>query len=147
MIDKIKEDSLKKELEKLFEGHEQALLFVRMYANYCELIDDMVDEQKSIESVHKVTQYAAVLFNCDYWKKWGHALYLVDRINHHTYFDAVEWEKSDEEWKRRDARVLSHCGYNMLFAVILIEFNEAILDKISLRFRTHAHENHIKDKI
>jgi hypothetical protein len=59
----------------------------------------------------------------------------------------VEWELSEIEWKRRDARALNHCAYNMLFAVIILECGDAALRKISVRFREHAHERHINDPI
>lgn len=135
------------ELAEMFNGREDAVNFVVAYGNYIEIIDDLVDEVKDKDRVRKVGEQAALVFNLPYWKKWGHALYYVERIIHNTYFDSVCWEESEEEWKRRDAKCLSHCGYNMLFAIILVEFGEKKLQELSLRFREHAHKRHINDPI
>lgn len=135
------------ELVNLFIDRPEAHEFVLHYGEYIENIDDLVDEPKDVERVKKVTEQAARLFNSPYWKKWGDKLYLLERITHLTYFDSVCWESADEEWKRWDAKCLSHCGYNMLFAIILIEFGEDKLRSISLRFREHAHLRHINDPI
>lgn len=131
----------------MFEGHNEASEFILLYGAYIEPIDDLVDEEKDVKNVRLVGELAARLFNCTYWKKWGNCLYLVERLIHNTYFDSVVWESADEEWKRRDAKCLSHAGYNMLFAVVLLEFGEDALKGLSLRFREHAHKRHLGDKI
>ncbi len=139
------EASLRQELLRLLSDRPKALEFLGFYIDYCHMIDDLVDEEKNIELVRQTSKQAAIVFNCDYWKQYSANLYLVDRITHNTYFDSVTWEKSDEEWKRRDARALNHCGYNMMFAIILIEFGEKKLQEISIKYREFAHYKQMKD--
>ena len=139
------EAALKGELFELLKERKDALDFLKYYIDYCHMIDDLVDEDKNIELVRQTSKQAAIVFNCPYWKQWGANLYLVDRITHNTYFDSVVWEKSEEEWKRRDARALNHCAYNMLFAIILIEFGEAKLQEISGKYREFAHAKQLKE--
>ena len=135
------------EIVELFAERTEAYEFLRLYGEYGEMIDDIVDEEKNLDTIEKAARLVNAVNNCSYWRKYQHSLMLVERLVHNTYFDSVKWEKSNSEWKRRDAKCLSHCGYNMLFAVILIEFGEETLSKFSLRFRTHAHLRHIHDPI
>lgn len=141
------EVSLLEELKELFKDRPLAFSFLCFYLDYVHMVDDLVDEPKNTELIRQCSKQAAVVFNCDYWKQHSNALYLIDRITHNTYFDAVIWEHAEEEWKRRDARALNHCGYNMLFAVILIEFGEQKLQDVSLKFREYSHLKHLGDPI
>lgn len=141
------ESSLNEELKILFKDKIQAFSFLCFYLDYVHMVDDLVDEVKNVELIRQCSKQAAIVFNCDYWINHQRELYLVDRITHNTYFDAVKWEHSEEEWKRRDARALNHCGYNMLFAVILIEFGEQKLQDVSIKFREFSHAKHLGDKI
>lgn len=121
--------------------------FVNAYVQYIEVVDDLVDEEKDTANVRKCVEMSAKVFNCNYWKQYGANLILLDRVIARTYFDSAVWEKSSEEWKRRDAKCLSHSGYLMLFAVIIIEFGEDKLNEFSLEIREYAHMKHINDKI
>ena len=135
------------ELTELFKDRPKAYEFLKLYGEHGELVDDLVDEIVTPELVEKESRLAHAVSNCEYWRTWQRELYLVSRLVHNQFFDSVKWESAQEEWKRRDAKALSHCGYNMLFSVILIEFGEETLMKFSLRFREHAHLRHINDKI
>jgi len=145
--DNFKDKNLLTELTELFKDRTEAYEFLVLYGEYGELVDDLVDEVVLPEMVEKTARLVHAVNNHTYWIKWKHVLHIVERLIHNTYFDSVKWESANEEWKRRDAKVLSHCGYNMLFAVILIEFGEETLAKYSLRFREHAHLKHINDPI
>ena len=136
-----------RDLELLFSEKPEALIFLRDYVTYCHLVDDMVDETKDIDRIRRCTTYATCLYSSDYWARNRQTLYAVDRITHNQYFDAVTWEHSEEEWKRRDARALNHCGYNMLFAVILLEFGEDAMNQWSIKYREYSHLKHKDDKI
>jgi hypothetical protein len=142
-----KDKELLATLCELFNGKDEAMEFIVHYGQYIETVDDMIDEPFTEDRVRLLTAQAATVFNLAYWKKWSYALYAVERLIHNTYFDSVKWQKAEEEWKRRDAKCMSHAGYNMLFAIILLEFGEAKLEELSLRFRHHAHERHLEDKI
>ena len=145
--DNFKDKELLKELAILFEGRPDVLHFLYLYGEYCECMDDLVDEGNSPERVDKSGQLRMELGQTTYWLKHSHYLWLVERLIHNTYFDTVKWEGAEEEWKRRDAKALSHCAYNMLFSVILLEFGYDKLRELSERFRTHAHERHLHDTV
>jgi len=132
---------------KLLEHNQDAVRFILAYGEYIEHIDDLVDEEKDNNRNRKLLEYSSMVFNSNYWCKYRSQLYLLERMIHNTYFDSVTWETSTDEWKRRDAKCLSHCGYMMLFAVVLIECGEEALNGFTLRFREHAHLRHINDKI
>lgn len=140
-----KDKDLLRELCELFHGHDEAIQFVHLYGEYCEVMDDLVDEEKSVETIERAGSLRMTISSHPYWLLHAGQLALVERLIHHQYFDMVVWESSDEEWKRRDARALNHCAYNMLFSVILLEFGDEALKKFSLRFREHAHERHLED--
>jgi len=135
------------ELTELFADKPEAYEFLKLYGDYGEIVDDVIDEERNLDTIETAARLCHAVNNCAYWNKWKHCLFLVERLVHNTYFDSVKWEKSNANWKRRDAKCLSHCGYNMLFAVILLEFGEETLNKFSLRFREHAHLKHINDPI
>lgn len=97
--------------------------------------------------VQQADELVQKIGNCAYWQRNQSCLWVVRWLVHNQYFDTTKWEKDEEEWKRRDAKAMSHCGYLMLFAVILIEFGVEKLNEISLRFRTHAHLRHVNDPI
>lgn len=136
------ESYLQDKLKALFEGRDAAWIFLCKYLEYCHVYDDMVDEPKNVVLVERSAQLASEIYNSEYWKRYCQNLVVLERLIHVTYFDCVKWEKSDEQWKREHARVLNHCGYNMLFAVVLIEFGEDRLKEISLEYREFAHKNH-----
>lgn len=136
-----------RELQQLFKNNGEAYHFLCICFDYQHHVDDMVDQDKPF-SLRETTSLAAVMFNHSYWKKWGERLYLVERLVHNTYFDSVEWEQDGlHKWKRKDARVLGNCGYNMLFAVILIEFGENALTQFSLKFREYVHLSCREDEV
>lgn len=134
-----KDKSILTEICEMFVGKPEICKFLKLYGDHCELIDDFVDEQQSPDMVNKLGQLRMEIDCCEYWITHRNYLWVVERLIHNTYFDSVQWEKSNSEWKRQDARSMSHAAYNMLFAVILLEYGYEALEKISLRFREHAH--------
>lgn len=139
------DQDLYREYEEMFKGHEEAWEYLKLSCEYYETVDDEMDEPFDEERKRKLTSLAACVYNTTYWRKYGQMLYLVDRIIHCQYFDSAMWERSDEPWKKRDSKALSHAAVNMVFAVILLEFGQDTLDKFSLKFREHAHKLHLKD--
>lgn len=147
----LEEYDVKKELyEQLLAGSalKDARDFVFMYCDYVHAVDDCIDEEKSTEQVAKTIKLAALVFNSAYWNKWKHALFILERVIYCNYFDSVIWEQKDqEEWKKRDAKVLNQSGYLMIFAVILIELGEDKLKEVSLRMREYMHKTQGHDKL
>lgn len=138
---------LYEEYRAMFQGHEDAWEYLKLSCEYYEMVDDEMDEEHDPERIRKLASLAACVYNTNYWRKHGAMLYLVDRIIHCQYFDSAIWEHADEDWKKKDAKALSHAAVNMVFAVILLEFGQDTLDKFSLKFREHAHLLHLQDKL
>jgi len=135
-----------KEIYQLIGHDEDACKFVLMYGNYVEMIDDIIDESHDGELVLKAFSHAMLMFTTPFWLKWHEQLLLVDALNNNQYADSLIWEKSEDSWKREDARCLSHCGYNILYAVIYLVAGRDALRKVSERFRQWSHMKHRLDK-
>lgn len=133
---------------KLFEGKDPKIgRFVRSYGEYVEVIDDLVDEPKDVVMIQKMTSLAVVLFSSDYWRERGSMLRLVEQTINLTYFVSVKWETSNDAYLRRDARALNHCGYNMLFAVLILECGAEAAQSVAAEFMESCHSHHKDDAI
>lgn len=133
-------------VESILAKNPEAYSFVSAYSEYVHLVDDLIDEPKDIEYVDKLTFISGQIFSSNYWLKNCDRLLLIEQLIHIIYFNSVQWEKSNEHWKQRDAKVLSHCGYYMLFAVLLLETKDSLLvQEISLEFMEKCHLEHLGD--
>jgi hypothetical protein len=137
--------SLEVELEQLFATKPEAWRFIQLFNEYCNLLDDQIDEVKDDERTRKISTLAARIFNCPFWQRWSQNLYFLERAINNCYFDSTRWEKAEEDWKRRTAQVLASCGIMMLFVVIMIEFGEDEANKWTLRMREFSYEKHKND--
>lgn len=143
-IEKVKLE-VKEAYQEIYDliGHNnEACKFVLMYGDYVEMIDDIVDEPKNPALILKAFNHAMALFSLPFWIQNHQALILVDCLINNEYADSLEWEKSEEGFKQADAKVMSHCGYNMMFAVVLLVSGYEGLRKISAKFRQWAHLKH-----
>lgn len=139
-------EELLTEIESILAKNQEAARFVVAYGEYIEMIDDCVDEPKDVELLNKMTATAQLLFSSNYWRRNADYLGLIEQTIHTVYFNVVEWEQSDEAWKRRDAKALSHVGYFMLFAILLLETRDPkLVQRLSLKFMERAHLMHIQD--
>lgn len=138
---------LVQQVYEMLQHNPEALDFVWAYGEQAEIADDMVDEPKDISKIQRLTQLAARIYSSDYWHRHKQTLLMIELLNNLTYFDTVVWEQSSDNWKRRDARCLNHCAYNMLFAVLILECGmDAVIESgITLRFRESAHLNQLED--
>ena len=134
-------------LAEMLKGRLECLEFLNLYASYGEVVDDLVDDPGNSFNVQKADELSVKIGECVYWKTHQQYLWCIRWIIHNQYFDSVKLEASTEYWKRRDAKVLSHAGSMMLFAVILIEFGIDKLNEISMEFREHMYERHKDDPI
>lgn len=145
-------DPMQQEIAVMFKDKPEALFFLGKYIEYIHSIDDCIDENRDSFVILKTAELAAVVFNTPYWKQWSSALYLVERLAFNSYHDSVRWEnvtvdKDQINWMLRDSKVLNQAGYEILFAVILIEFGEDKLREFSPRFREYSHLNQGHDKL
>lgn len=141
------DQKLVEEYQQMFVGHEEAWDFIKLSNAYFEIVDDLIDEPKDIERIKRCTALAGLFYNHSYWIKHRTTLWIVERLIRCQYLDSVEWEKSEEQWKREHAKVLSHPSVNLVFTIILIEFGQDVLDNFSARFRENAHRLHLGDPI
>lgn len=134
------------EIGQLLADKPEAKRFVIAYGEYIEMIDDMVDEPKDISLIDRCTAMSQLIFSSEYWQRNSQQLSVVEQLIHTIYFNVVQWESAPEAWKRRDAKALSHVGYFMLFAVLLLETRDSsLVQRISLRFMEKAHKQHLHD--
>jgi len=143
----INNEKLENSLAALLKDKPEALEFLILFGRYGNLLDDVVDEAKSSALVRDTAVAASDLYNCNYWKQWGQTLRIVEKLVANQYFDSVVWEHSRVKWHREHAKVYSHAGLLMIFAVILIEYGEKRLEQLSLEWRQYAHEIHAHDEI
>lgn len=121
--------------------------FILGYGAFIELYDDYIDKDKGDISIHTLKDKLVDLFSANYWLRNAPSLYLVEKLIHLQFADVVKWETSNVEWMRRDAKALSHCGYNMLFAIIILELGLEVAQEFSSQFRQTCHAIHLEDKI
>lgn len=139
--------SIEEKIKNLVKDRPEADEFLLLYAEYCALVDDLVDEPYSTDRTRKTILLAAKVFNCNYWRRYGDKLVIIDRLIQNMYFDSVVWEKAEEQWKRQHAKVYSHSAQLMVLSVILIEFGDDVMRQLSLEIKEYAYELHKKDSI
>lgn len=122
----------------------EALQFVDLYAKYIHAIDDIVDESFNPELIVSTFNLAANIYSLPFWIKHHNELLVVVNLMSNQYSDVVGWEKSNDKWKRREAQALSHVGYNMLFAVVLLVAGYGALRECSSKFRAWSHFTHLE---
>lgn len=138
--------SVLEEVKRILEKNQEAKLFIGAYTEYVHAIDDLVDEDKNVTKIDRTTDLASRIFNSNYWIKNRDQLYLIEQLIHVFYFVSVEWETSEELWKQRDARVISHMGYAMFLAVLLLETRDTlIVQGIAAKFMEASHLKHLGD--
>jgi hypothetical protein len=128
-------------------GGNDCVEFLIGYGEFVELYDDFIDKDKGDISIHTIKTKLVDIMSGAYWRKYADSLYLVEKLISLQFHDTVVWENSDELWKREHAKVLSHCAYNMLFAVMIIEIGLIETQKFSAEFRETCHVLHMEDKI
>lgn len=136
-------------LHAMLQHNPSAIDFIVAYGEQAEIADDLADENlnkaEKAEKLQRLTNLSSRLYSSDYWHQNRAQLLMVEQLNNLTFFDTYKWEHSDEEWKRRDARALNHCAYNMLFAILILECGFDAARSISLEFRESAHRNQLDD--
>lgn len=138
---------LYEQYQQMFVGHEEAWDFLKLSNAYFEIVDDLIDEPKNIDFIKRCTALSGLFYNHTYWVKHRTTLWIIERMIRCQYMDSVDWEQSDEEWKKQHAKVLSHPSVMLVFTVVLIEFGQDVLDNFSSKFRENAHRLHLGDKI
>jgi hypothetical protein len=141
-----KYSSLWEKIFDLLKNNPDAIAFLRVYSERGELIDDIVDEEKDIDKINQASYLSSLMFSSNYWIQNCDQLMLIEGIVNCLYFASTKWETAEEAWKRRDAKVISHCGYYMMFAVLLLETKNVVLVReLALEFMERCHLQHLND--
>lgn len=102
----------------LANGNESAAEFLRLWAEYCHAIDDIVDgDERSAQHVIRSFATGACVFHHPFYLQNLACLRQIVLLVSNEYADSVEFEKSPEPWKRAHADVLRHAGNLMVIAV------------------------------
>jgi len=134
------------ELKSILETNPEAIDFMALYNDYIHQVDDIIDENGSYREVLKMSSLASAVFTTPFWAKYGSQLLLTEQLINIQYKDSVEWESSSEDWMREDAKCLSHAGYNMMFAILLLLRGRDVAARLSSRWRERAHRIHREHK-
>lgn len=134
-------------LLKLKQERPLAAEFLAIAGQYGDALDNVVDISNEPSRVKALCEKNAEMYNCAYWKRWGHLLLFVITLARNQYFDSVKWEGAEEEWKRQHAKVYSHAGILIILSVIMIEYGNQAVDNVSLSLREEAYTLHKEDKI
>jgi len=126
------------QLKKLLKSKPEASEYLLLFAQYCDLLDDQIDEEKNDERTRRISELAAKIFNCSYWQTYSKNLYLLERTINNCYFDSLRW-------KCPYGQLLASCGIQMIVAVLIIEFGEEVANEWSLKIREIYYNKHKND--
>jgi len=122
-------------LAELFRDKQEAWMFLEAHNQYINQIDDLIDEEFNRERFLKVLYLSSLIYSCAYFIRNRSVLLPIEHNILNTYADSVEWENSGEDKKVRAADVIRHCGQEMIFAIIKLEFGYEMLRQLSSKLR------------
>lgn len=141
-------EELFSEINKVLLKDPASKLFILDYYEYVHKIDDLIDEGiKSNENLLSVFHAASKVFSNDFYRRYGHMLFIVNTLIHNTYSDIIQWEKSEIDWQKAYADNLRHCAIDMVFAVLYIVGGEEAMRKLSLPMREFCRLDNLNDII
>lgn len=140
-----KEQDYKKcweELIALFENHIEAKIFLGLWLKYINAIDDIIDEKIVDPKVLLNTfALASQMHSCKFYQTYCNMLWLTENLINDTYGTSVNWERAEEEWKKKHADTMRHCGIAMVFAVILIVHGREVMLQYSDRYKEFVYQD------
>ena len=122
-------------LSELFREKPEAWSFLLLHSQLTNIIDDLIDEDFQRERLLRAFYIASLLYSSDYFLRNRAILLPIEHQIINTYADSVDWETSGEEKKVAAADVIRHCGQEMVFAVIKLEFGYDMLRQLSGKLR------------
>lgn len=135
-------------VQEVLDRDPDAARFISAYNEYAHAIDDIIDEKiVDPEFILKTFKLAAQIYTSNFYLRNYLFLYPAILLAHNMYSDSVILERSNEDWKRREADVLRHSGNEILLAVVsLLCKNHEEFREISLLTRERAYKLHHDDK-
>ena len=109
-------------LRRVCNGNEQAMDFLaNHWSPYVHQIDDIMDGDRPVKRDQlKTFALAAKLYAHPFYLANLPSLQMIALLVTATYADVVDWETSDDAWKRNWVDAYRHCGMDMVIAVALI---------------------------
>ncbi len=150
-------DKLKSALDKYLGNNLSAYQWLFLYRHYCHAIDDIIDipERRSDnEYILLVFNKALDVLSHPFYLAHVNRLYSVIKVIHNTYCDSVQWEASNETWKKLYADVIRCATNEMLTTVVSIVVTEETQSfdlgyeaarEVSLLAREKSWNDHHKD--
>lgn len=136
------QEILRQRIDAILGVDTEAVRFVRAFGQWCHGIDDDVDGQITPEQKVRLHWLAAALFSSRFYQQHASELFPVVSLIANAYADSVDWEKSDVDWKRRQADVLRNCGNDMALAVVNIVGGYDAMREVSRLIREVSHYRH-----
>jgi hypothetical protein len=141
MTDKDLQDTF----NQAFANHPEARKFTLDYNRYVHLIDDCIDEPKDPEKILELCDLASDIFSSPFYVQYQHILGPVEKMINNTYADSVQWELSEDSWKKDAAKSLRHAGLDMFLIVYRILFGRVYTRTISSCMREYTFTKHLND--
>jgi len=117
-------------------GNVEAGKFLFLWAHYCHLIDDFIDEKKrDPESFIAMLIHANLTYSNPFYQLHAQRLRGVVGVVTNAYADSVKWENDATEWKKRWADTLRFAGSEMVLAVATITGGFDLCRRISPMLR------------
>lgn len=121
---------------------DSALSFLRLYGQYCHMIDDLVDEGGTHQQLLKTFAHAAEVFNHPFYLRYQPFLYPMVIAITNDYADSVAWEKNGNEWQMKVADGIRNTANNMIFTVVNLVRGYDAMREISQMVREDSYFRH-----
>lgn len=121
-------------LDELTLGDADARAFLEpWWADYCHLIDDIVDGHAPPEAAIRMGSLAATLYSSRFYQRHAAVLHLQVQLITNAFHDSLELAGRSEPFARQLAGVYRHAGGDMVRAVALLCGGYDHLRRLSLR--------------
>ena len=140
---------IKKELGKLLDEYlsDEGLSWVVGFLIYCNSIDDIIDGDKTdSEFIMKTFGLALDIYSSPFYCRHCGILYPLIKATGNAYMDSVQYERTEEPWKKAQADVLRQFGNEVICACVEICGGYDKKREFSLKLRELSyHSQHPKE--
>lgn len=126
-------------------GNLEAIDFLNRWNDYAHAVDDVIDEE--VTKDFKIATFAKAIdiHTHPFYLKYLHILKPIEIQLNNLFADSVEFEKSDEKWKRDFSDWARHGAAEMVIAVARIVGGYEHMRLISLETRRLCYFEHHKE--
>lgn len=124
-----------------------AILWMQGYGVYVHAIDDIIDndipkDKKRQQFILDTFEFAETIYSNPFYIAHINTLRPLVKMTSQTYMDSVQWEDSEEVWKRQVADGLRQMGNEIFLAVIEIVCGLQKKREASLKLREISYKAH-----